>query len=125
MAAEPVQSGGPVLDPMAGIGEALTPSRRPVPPSIGTSPMAKRLMAHIQVPTPTAPQNMGIGEITAIMQKIVNQQDQDHLWMAEIVKTVQDHAERLDENTMNAATLKKDLIRTVTAVAANDTATKK
>ena len=98
MAAEPVQTGGPVLDQNAMMNDApITPSRRPTAPTLGTSPMAKRLMAHVQVSAPTAPQNMGITEITSILQKIANQQDQDHLWMAEIVKTIKDHAERIDE----------------------------
>ena len=125
MAAEPASTGGPVLDPNVMLDTPHTPSRRPAAPSVGTSPMAKRLMAHVQVSAPIAPQNMGIGEITSILQKIASQQDQDHLWMAEIVKTVQDHAERIDQNIIDHVTLKKDLVKTVTTVAANDVFIKK
>ena len=34
--------------------------------------------------------------LSAILQKIATQQDADHVWMAEIVQTVKDHAERID-----------------------------
>ena len=125
MVAEPASSGGPsgpVLDPqaMSDTNLPITPSRRPAAPSIGTSPQAKRLMAHVQVQMPTSPQNLGIGEITAILQKMAQQQDEDHIWMSSIVQTIQDHAERIDATTFNHLAIKKDLITTVETVRKND-----